>query len=310
MNGYQQEVLYKALSAIELIVIYIADQRGIPTKAARDAEFEENKHPRKKDGKFAPKGQEESSAETKSQNKNPDDKITRRVYGNLAAGGGNYTIQLGDEYRGEERLPNGKALDEYSAHIPPNKTDNLQLYATPYSHKYVPNSIMSNGRVVLNSSVMNGGNRWNTIRSMVETEAAMMGGAIKEGVYYRGTDNPKELEIAKKKQLRPSVNHRTDQKEDGVSVWEKMNYASHQYTYKIKGKIIGTGSDGEPLLDPSSIEVVSKLEPTLTMYSEYQEKLKNGEELFKEKYGWSQSQINAARGKMGPESSKVETIRL
>lgn len=78
MNGYQQKVLYKALSAIELIVIYIADQREIPTKAARDAEFEENKHPRKKDGKFAPKGQEESYRRQANTAVKPGTKISEK----------------------------------------------------------------------------------------------------------------------------------------------------------------------------------------------------------------------------------------
>jgi hypothetical protein len=77
-----------------------------------------------------------------------------------------------------------------------------------------------------------------------------------EDVYYRLTNNKNEIPNFYSK------NHATGNSENGLSVSTSPHYGvwGYKYAYKVKGKRIGTGSDGEPLLDPKSIEVLGKKE--------------------------------------------------
>lgn len=75
--------------------------------------------------------------------------------------------------------------------------------------------------------------------------------------YYRGTNNADEPELIKSGLIRPSINHLTGDYEIGLSVSDVeeplMKY--FKYVYKVTGKEIGLGSDGEPLLDIKTVKV-------------------------------------------------------
>ena len=118
---------------------------------------------------------------------------------------------------------------------------------------------------------------------MVENEVSILGGIRQDGVYYRVTDNPKEKEYLKNGTIRASVNHRTGEKEDGLSCWEIPKYFG-KYMYRISGKVVSVGSDGEPVLDPKTVKL-------LPMYSS---KKKRGKEEFCRLYDWTEAQLDKA----------------
>jgi hypothetical protein len=75
--------------------------------------------------------------------------------------------------------------------------------------------------------------------------------------YFRGTNNPKEDDLVKRKELRPSLNHVTNKREIGISVSDVPDVEKYfDYMYKISGVEVGEGADGEPLLDPKTIKFV------------------------------------------------------
>jgi hypothetical protein len=76
-------------------------------------------------------------------------------------------------------------------------------------------------------------------------------------IYYRGTDNLEEEKLVKNKTIRPSINHLTNKPEKGLSVSDTKSVGKHfKYMYSLTGKEIGEGSDGEPILDISSIKFI------------------------------------------------------
>lgn len=81
---------------------------------------------------------------------------------------------------------------------------------------------------------------------------------INESVYYRGTDNISEPDLIKSGQLRNSTNKLTAKEESGVSVSDVPDVKAHfKHMYKVTGKEVGIGSDGEPLLDPKTMKFVN-----------------------------------------------------
>lgn len=81
--------------------------------------------------------------------------------------------------------------------------------------------------------------------------------AEQEKVYYRGTNNPDEEMLVRNRTLRASVNQVTKQPEKGISASDVPSVGEYfKYLYVLTGKEVGEGSDGEPLLDPSSVSFV------------------------------------------------------
>jgi len=82
--------------------------------------------------------------------------------------------------------------------------------------------------------------------------------------YFRFTNNPNEIQIAKAGALRNSINHADNTIESGVSVAQRPHYGiqGYKHGYQLTGDVIGYGSDGEPLLDPKTIRVLSDLMPS------------------------------------------------
>lgn len=77
-------------------------------------------------------------------------------------------------------------------------------------------------------------------------------------IYYRGTDNPDEQELVTSGKLNPSINHETGKPEVGVSVSDVSSVGKYfKFLYKVSGKELQhLGSDGEPLLDPTSMKFI------------------------------------------------------
>lgn len=217
--------------------------------------------------------------------------VKHRVWGK--ASGTSYELLEGDKYllTGEKQ---GQEID-----IPKNESGELEVYKAPrvsgfVSGKYVGdenvNAILSDGRIVLNDHDFNNDSFYK-VRGMIEAETLRLAGYQKEGMFYRGTDNPKEIEYLKAGTMRASTNHMTGEKEDGVSVWENPKY-SFKYQYQVTGEISGVGSDGEPLLNPKSIKLVSSKSYSVKDYNKAMEK---GKPLFCKAYGWTESQYDAAK---------------
>jgi hypothetical protein len=82
-----------------------------------------------------------------------------------------------------------------------------------------------------------------------------------DGVYFRWTNRETEPELARGRTIRPSVNHLAQKTEAGLSVsagpW--LYFRMHSFCYFVSGKDLGLGSDGEPILDISTLEVHSLL---------------------------------------------------
>ena len=75
--------------------------------------------------------------------------------------------------------------------------------------------------------------------------------------YYRGTNNIDEPVLIHKKLINPSKNHLSGNHEKGLSVSDTLHVAKFfKYVYKISGKEIGLGSDGEPILDINTIKFI------------------------------------------------------
>lgn len=86
-------------------------------------------------------------------------------------------------------------------------------------------------------------------------------GPKSDGTFWRMTNNTKEPRLAAAGQLRRSRNHADGFDEKGVSVADGAHYTMAGYThgYRVTGEVVGLGSDGEPLLDPKTIRVLSKI---------------------------------------------------
>ncbi len=82
---------------------------------------------------------------------------------------------------------------------------------------------------------------------------------IDDGIYYRACDK-RELDLIKSGViLRNSRNHRDNIAESGLSVSEHMSYAVFfgcEYCVEVRGNKIGRGSDGEPLIDPKTLQAI------------------------------------------------------
>lgn len=217
--------------------------------------------------------------------------VEHRVWGK--ANGTSYEALKDDQYKltGEKT---GETLQ-----IPQNESGEFEVYKAPKTNgflngKYVAdenvNAILSDGRIVLNDHDFNN-DTYYKISSIIEAETLRLAGYQKEGQFYRGTDNPKEIEYLKNGAMRASTNHMTGEKEDGVSVWESPKYP-FKYQYRVTGEVSGVGSDGEPLLDPKSIKLVSTKSYSVKDYNAAMEK---GKPLFCKAYGWTEEQYDAAK---------------
>ena len=222
----------------------------------------------------------------------------RKVYGK--ADGQKYNVVDGNNVElyatGRERNKDGtwseiKRYNLGSVKIPEN--DNPELLVVtglPDKTKFgqfddTPNYILSDGRIALNPRAKNNNTR-QQISSCVENEIYVLSGARMDGHFYRVIGSDKEIEYIKKGTIRKSINHMTGEMEDGLSVWEIPKYGGGKIV-ELTGDVISIGSDGEPLLDVSTVKFVRVVDNDKEMRD-------IGIEKFKKQYNWTDEQYNQA----------------
>ena len=222
----------------------------------------------------------------------------RKVYGK--ADGQKYNVVDGNNVElyatGRERNKDGtwseiKRYNLGSVKIPEN--DNPELLVVtglPDKTKFgqfddTPNYILSDGRIALNPRAKNNNTR-QQISSCVENEIYVLSGARRDGHFYRVIGSDKEIEYIKKGTIRKSINHMTGEMEDGLSVWEIPKYGGGKIV-ELTGDVISIGSDGEPLLDVSTVKFVRVVDNEKEMRD-------IGIEKFKKQYNWTDEQYNQA----------------
>lgn len=222
----------------------------------------------------------------------------RKVYGK--ADGQKYNVVDGNNVElyatGRERNKDGtwseiKRYNLGSVKIPEN--DNPELLVVtglPDKTKFgqyddTPNYILSDGRIALNPMAKNNNTR-QQISSCVENEIYVLSGARRDGHFYRVIGSDKEIEYIKKGTIRKSINHMTGEMEDGLSVWEIPKYGGGKIV-ELTGDVISIGSDGEPLLDVSTVKFVRVVDNDKEMRD-------IGIEKFKKQYNWTDEQYNQA----------------
>ena len=223
----------------------------------------------------------------------------RRVYGK--ADGQKYAVADGDDVElyatGRERNSDGtwseiKRYDLGNVRIPENNNPELLVVTgLPDKTKFgqfddTPNYILSDGRIALNKYSKNQNTR-EKISAAVENEIYVLSGARQEGHFYRVIGSDKEIDYIKNGTIRKSKNHMTGEVEDGLSVWEIPKYAGGKIV-ELTGDVISIGSDGEPLLDISTVKFVRVVD-------DIEEMRKIGIEKFKKKYNWTDEQYNQSK---------------
>lgn len=160
----------------------------------------------------------------------------------------------------------------------PNKTGFMMYDDTP-------NYILDSGRIALNPGAKNNNTR-DQISGLISNEIDILGGIRKDGHYYRVIGSEKEIEYIKNGTIRKSVNHMTGETEDGLSVWEIPKYQTGKIV-EVTGTAISTGSDGEPILDVSTVKFVRTVTDLATLREQ-------GKKRFMELYGWTEKQLEQA----------------
>lgn len=197
----------------------------------------------------------------------------------------------GREKRDDGTWTDIKRLELGTEEIPTNEDKNL-LVVTGLPDKTTfgqfddtPNYILADGRMALNKTAKNENTRVQ-ISAAVENEIYALCGMRQEGHFYRVIGSEKEIGYIKKGTVRKSVNHLTGEAEDGLSVWEVPKYGGGKLV-EVTGEVISTGSDGEPVLDISTIKFVRVVDDAVELR-------KKGIEAFKKKYKWTDAQIEQA----------------
>ena len=247
------------------------------------------------------KAQVQNAIDEKNEKEQQNESLAeeRRVYGK--ADGQKYAVADGDDVElyatGKERNSDGtwseiKRYDLGSVKIPENNNPELLVVTgLPDKTKFgqfddTPNYILSDGRIALNKYSKNQNTR-EKISAAVENEIYVLSGARQEGHFYRVIGSDKEIEYIKKGTIRKSINHMTGEVEDGLSVWEIPKYAGGKIV-ELTGNVISIGSDGEPLLDISTVKFVRVVD-------DIEDMRKIGIEKFKKKYNWTDEQYNQSK---------------
>lgn len=246
------------------------------------------------------KAQVQNAMAEKNEKEQKNESLTdaRKVYGK--ADGQKYNVVDGNNVElyatGRERNKDGtwseiKRYNLGSVKIPEN--DNPELLVVtglPDKTKFgqfddTPNYILSDGRIALTPRAKNNNTR-QQISSCVENEIYVLSEARRDGHFYRVIGSDKEIEYIKKGTIRKSINHMTGEMEDGLSVWEIPKYGGGKIV-ELTGDVISIGSDGEPLLDVSTVKFVRVVDNEKEMRD-------IGIEKFKKRYNWTDEQYNQA----------------
>lgn len=85
--------------------------------------------------------------------------------------------------------------------------------------------------------------------------------AHRDPIFYRWTNTEEEIDLAMKREINPSQNHRLQKMEKGLSVAEGpwLYFQNHRHCYFVSGDVLERGSDSEPILDIKTIRVHGRL---------------------------------------------------
>ncbi len=91
------------------------------------------------------------------------------------------------------------------------------------------------------------------------------------GMYLRWAIDNQEIDFARQRTLRNSMNHRSKRTERGIAVAEGpwVYGKTREYCYVLEGMEIGRGSDAEPLLDRRTITVIGDLKTRAWVFQEF-----------------------------------------
>ena len=117
--------------------------------------------------------------------------------------------------------------------------------------------------------------------------------AEKQSKMIRFTNNKNEIALVESGLLR-SKNHADNTFEKGVSVADGAHYSvcGYKYGYVVTGKVIGEGSDGEPLLDVKTM-VCGKMQAVAAIVKADRAETQKAIKEFCKKYNWTPDQVKA-----------------
>lgn len=96
---------------------------------------------------------------------------------------------------------------------------------------------------------------------------------LPDNVYVRSVINKDDYEHLKDGTHRGSINHATGEEEGGLSVGKDFEFPA-KYAYFLEGPKVGTGTDGEPLLDTDKAKPIGSImryEDAASKYNEMQD---------------------------------------
>ena len=78
--------------------------------------------------------------------------------------------------------------------------------------------------------------------------------------YWRGTTNRREIALIRSGAIRASIDHSSGRPEAGLSVALHFGYAAMLYplAYRVRGRVVGRGADGEPVLALDSLQPLDR----------------------------------------------------
>lgn len=286
------------IAAVDDVDTSSAKRRAIDPKTGKSVVIDDTSYSEWAGWKQEVKSSNSSGIQTMEESASSEQfDLARRVWGK--ADGQKYRVSASntvDLYEtGRKRQSDGTwapVRNSLGAYEVPENTDVNKCVVTGLPNKTgfmmyddTPNYILNSGRIALNSNAKNNNTR-NQISGLVSNEIDILGGIRKDGHYYRVIGSEKEIEYIKNGTIRKSVNHMTGETEDGLSVWETPKYQTGKIV-EVTGTAISTGSDGEPILDVSTVKFVRTVTDLATLREQ-------GKKRFMELYGWTEKQLEQA----------------
>ena len=286
------------IAAVDEVDTSSAKRRAIDPKTGKSVVIDDTSYSEWAGWKQEVKSSNSSGIQTMEESASSEQfDLARRVWGK--ADGQKYRVSASntvDLYEtGRKRQSDGTwapVRNSLGAYEVPENTDVNKCVVTGLPNKTgfmmyddTPNYILNSGRIALNSNAKNNNTR-NQISGLVSNEIDILGGIRKDGHYYRVIGSEKEIEYIKNGTIRKSVNHMTGETEDGLSVWETPKYQTGKIV-EVTGTAISTGSDGEPILDVSTVKFVRTVTDLATLREQ-------GKKRFMELYGWTEKQLEQA----------------
>lgn len=286
------------IAAVDDVDTSSAKRRAIDPKTGKSVVIDDTSYSEWAGWKQEVKSSNSSGIQTMEESASSEQfDLARRVWGK--ADGQKYRVSASntvDLYEtGRKRQSDGTwapVRNSLGAYEVPENTDVNKCVVTGLPNKTgfmmyddTPNYILNSGRIALNSNAKNNNTR-NQISGLVSNEIDILGGIRKDGHYYRVIGSEKEIEYIKNGTIRKSINHMTGETEDGLSVWETPKYQTGKIV-EVTGTAISTGSDGEPILDVSTVKFVRTVTDLATLREQ-------GKKRFMELYGWTEKQLEQA----------------